>query len=448
MFERLLLTQLHAWAAKDHRKPLVLRGARQVGKTTIVNMFSKEFDQYIHLNLELASEKQMFDNNYSIDELVTAIFFYKDKPKETGKTLLFIDEIQNSQEAVSSLRYFYEEVKDLYVIAAGSLLESLIDSRISFPVGRVEYLAVRPCSFPEFLLAQEDNQSLEILENLPLPEFAHDKLLRQFHLYTLIGGMPEIVQQYSDHQDLYRLNTIYESLLAGYLDDVEKYARNKTMNHIIRHTIQQSFFSAGSRIKFQGFGNSNYKSREMGEAFRILEKAMLLQLVYPATGISLPIQPDVKKSPKLQLLDTGLVNFAVGLQKKIFGAKNISEVYQGRIAEHIAGQELLALNYSVLHKLQFWTREKKHSNAELDFIYSFGDMLIPMEVKTGATGRLRSLHQFIDRALYPFAVRVYAGKLSIEKAETISHKKFYLLNLPFYLVHKLPDYIKWFINNV
>ena len=152
MFKRTISEKLYQWAAKADRKPLVLRGARQVGKTSVVNLFSENFDQYVCLNLDRPEDKALFENDYPFQSVLDAIFFHKNKEKNVGKTLVFIDEIQNSPRAVSLLRYFYEDSPELYVIAAGSLLESLIDNQISFPVGRVEYLALRPCSFEELFL--------------------------------------------------------------------------------------------------------------------------------------------------------------------------------------------------------------------------------------------------------------------------------------------------------
>jgi len=441
MFQRNAINQLHNWKNKQNRKPLVLRGARQVGKTTLVHMFSKEFNNYLYLNLEKKDEQKLFLSNLPINELIEAMFFIKQQMRNQGPTLIFIDEIQNSPEAVGYLRYFFEEAPDYYVISAGSLLETLIDKTISFPVGRVEYLMLHPCSFIEFLVASNELQSIEILNQEKIPEFAHDKLLSLFYKYTLLGGMPEIVNQYSENRDLVALNTIFESLLTSYIDDVDKYARNSNLSQIIQFVIKQAFNGAGQRIKFQNFGNSNYRSREIGEAFRILEKTMLLQLIYPITNTELPIIQDSKKSPRLQVLDTGLLIYFAGFQQQVLNIDFLQNVYQGLIAEHIVGQELKALNSMPLHRLNFWTRENKDSNSEVDYIYSYKNYLFPIEVKTAAKGRLRSLHEFVNRSPHYYAVRIYSGKFSIDKTETIAGKKFILLNLPYYLIHKIDRYL-------
>ena len=193
MFKRKILDELNKWKDKSDRKPLVIRGARQVGKTTVVNLFSKQFDKYIYLNLENSEDREIFENNLSFDKLLEAIFFLKNVKKNSGTILIFIDEIQNVSNAVTQLRYFYENAKDLFVISAGSLLETLLDKNINFPVGRVEYLVLKPLSFEEFLLAIGETPAVEMLNTIPLPDFAHKKLLGLFHRFVLIGGMPEVV---------------------------------------------------------------------------------------------------------------------------------------------------------------------------------------------------------------------------------------------------------------
>ena len=445
MFKRQLDSALEQWSKSKNRKPLVLRGARQVGKTTLVKVFAKSFDKFIHLNLEFSEHRKLFESNYSFKELINAIFYLSNNVRDQKSTLIFIDEIQNSPEAVASLRYFYEETPELYVIAAGSLLESLIDRKISFPVGRVEYLTVRPCSFLEYLNAINDTISTEILTQEKIPEFAHDKLLGHFNQYSLIGGMPEVVARYSESNDLVAINKIYVSLLTSYSDDVEKYAKNTSMAHHIRHIINVGMSYAEQRIRFERFGSSDYRSREMGEAFRTLEKAMLIELTYPTISSTIPTIPDLKKSPRLSWFDTGLVNFAAGVQKEVFGAKDISNVWRGVVAEHIIGQELLALDSSVLAKKAFWVREAKNSNAEIDFIYQFDGNIVPIEVKSGEGSRLRSLHLFMDTVPHNIAVRVWSSSFLVDQITINSGKTIKLINIPFYLVHKLPLILRQYL---
>lgn len=445
MFRRDILQKLNEWRVKNTRKPLIIRGARQVGKTTVVHQFAAQFKSFIYLNLELPADRKPFEEFSDIETLLQALFFLKNKPlADRADTLVFIDEIQEVPEALQQLRYFYEEAPDIPVIAAGSMLESLFDPQISFPVGRVEYLVIRPVSFPEFLGAMEETAALEQVLTVPAPAFTHDLLLKLFRTYCLIGGMPEIVAHYSAHKDLAALAPTYESLLVSYLDDVEKYARGGSQVNYIRHAIRSSFAEAGKRIRFQHFGNSSYKSREMGEALRVLEKALLIHLIYPQTSPVLPMLPDISKSPRLHVLDTGMLNYFVGLQQEILGTTDLNNVYQGTVIKHIVGQELLTRQYGALHGLAFWVREKRTSSAEVDYLISYKENLIPIEVKAGATGALRSLSLFMDMAPHSMAVRLYAGKTSLSVITTPQGKTVHLLNLPYYLVSQIEKYLHWF----
>ncbi|TAE40532.1 MAG: DUF4143 domain-containing protein [Runella slithyformis] len=446
MFQRAILKELNNWAVKPNRKPLVLRGARQVGKTTVVNAFAQQFKQYIYLNLDLPDDRQPFENFRSIDTLLQTLFFNKNQLlSDKSSTLVFIDEIQAVPQALQLLRYFYESVPEMVVIAAGSMLESLFDKHISFPVGRVEYKVVRPASFLEFLGAMNEHGVLEQLQKIPTEAFAHTKTMGLFHQYALTGGMPEVVQHYSQHKDFTALSPIYNALLASYSDDIEKYAHTNSQIQHVRHAMNAAFGQAGKRIKFEGFGNSSYKSREMGEALRTLEKALLLQLVYPETGAVLPLNPDLKRAPRLQVLDTGLMNYVAGIRKDILSTTDLNSVCQGTMIEHLVGQELLSVQYLALDRLHFWVREKNSSTAEIDYLHPYQGKLIPVEVKSGTDGRLKSLHQFMDLSPHAHAVRFYAGELSITQSISTHGKPYQLLNLPYYLATQLDRYLDWFI---
>lgn len=446
MFSREISEQLNQWRQKENRKPLILRGARQVGKTTLVNLFSEKFRQYIYLNLDLLNDRKIFENAKSFDALLDAIFFMKNAHRYEKDTLIFIDEIQNSPSAIKYLRYFFEMQKELSVIAAGSLLETLIDKEISFPVGRVEYLAVRPFSFREFLTAGNFNNELEVLNKIPFPDYAHDKLLELFRKYSLVGGMPEIVRLYFETGDLVEIKNTINNLLIGYKEDVEKYARNESASKVLRHIIENAWNFAAERITFNNFAGSNYRSREVSEAFRVLEKTMLLRLVYPTTAMKMPLISNRKMAPKLHLLDTGLVNFKSGIEKDFFTDLELTDVYKGKIAEHIIGQELLSKNQSPEANLTFWTREKRQSSAELDYLINYKGKVIPVEVKSGAAGKMRSLSIFMNLSNIKTAVRFYSGKLSISKEKTIEGNDYTLINLPFYLCDKLEDYLDYETN--
>ncbi len=431
MFERNALKELKEWASRPNHKPLILRGARQVGKTTLVDQFSKEYGIYLKLNLEKEVDRQLFESGMSMDELITTIYLLNNKEKHAVPTLLFIDEIQNSPKAVAMLRYFYEDVKDIDVIAAGSLLESLIDKHISFPVGRVEYMAVRPCNFNEFLGAVGEIALQKAQQTVSIHAPLHSKMSRLFNTFTLIGGMPEVVNNYAENKDIVSLKHIYETLLTGYRDDVEKYSTNENMRNTIRHILNAGWTYAAQRIKFERFANSLYRSREMSEAFRVLEKMMLLELAYPMTTVVMPMAPEPKRSPKLLWLDTGLVNYAGGVQQELISTQNISDAWTGHIAEQIVGQELLSSDNVFSHKRYFWVNGTG-SEAEVDFLVQFENKLIPVEVKSGHNAHLRSLHTFMDKAPHDIAVRFWGGLFSIDKISTPKGKNFRLFNLPYY----------------
>ena len=279
MFQRLAIKALQQWAQKEERKPLVLRGARQVGKTTLVELFSKEFEVYIYLNLEEVENAALFSMDVSFDDLLAGIYAKAGVRIENKRTLIFIDEIQNAPEAVKVLRYFYEKRPDLYVIAAGSLLESLMDRHISFPVGRVEYMALHPCTFTEFLGALGEDILVEQIEQLKVPQSIHGYVMDLFRKYMIVGGLPEAVANYAKRKDWVSLNDVFNSLLSGYKDDVEKYALKRKEQDIIRYILNYGWGLAGQRFQFAKFGGTSYKSAEMGNAFRTLEKTLLLELV-------------------------------------------------------------------------------------------------------------------------------------------------------------------------
>jgi len=441
MFERNVVTALKKWAEKSNRKPLILRGSRQVGKTTLVDSFSQNFDNYLYLNFEKnPSAISLFEKEQEIGDLLAEIFLFCNKENRSGKTLLFIDEIQNSAMATMKLRYFYEaKLPDLYVIAAGSLLETMLNKNLSFPVGRVEYLAVRPCVFNEFLRAIGETALEKALLTHKIPESLHAKTIKLFNTFTLIGGMPEIVADYAANKNFVGLGAIYESLLTSYRDDVEKYAKNDTMSQTLRYILQSGWKFAAERIALSGFAGSSYKSREMGEAFRTLEKTFVLELCHPTTDTRVPITKELKRSPKLLWLDCGLVNYAANVQKEVFGALDILDAWRGKIAEQIVAQELLALDNRVSNQRNYWVRNKKDSDAEVDFILQYDNKVIPIEVKSGHNSKLKSLHLFMEEAPHDTAVRVWSQPFSIDEVATKNGKKFRLINLPFYYVGRIED---------
>ncbi len=446
MFQRTVEPALDHWAEKENRKPLVLRGARQVGKTTIVKKFGKKFDNFLAVNMEREDIKTIFNSTDNVHQLLETIFLYCNIKRKNGRTLLFIDEIQVSPKAVAMLRYFYEDLPDIHIIAAGSLLENMLDTHISLPVGRVEYMALHPCSFIEFLYAIGEERFSDLIMRAELPAAFHDKMIQLFETYALIGGMPEIVARYANGTDIKSLSDTYNQLLNSYKNDVEKYARNNTQTSIIRYILEEGWSYAGQTIKLGNFAESSYKARETGDAFRTLEKALLLELVYPTTNTAQPAVADLKRAPKLIWLDIGLVNYAADIQREYLLSKDLTDTWRGMVAEQIVAQQLHTLTNEVGKKQKFWVRSKKGSSAEVDFVYQTKGMIIPIEVKNGHNAHLRSLHQFMNEAPHDIAVRVWSGKYSIDNVKTTEGKQFRLINLPFYMIAALPTLIEKIID--
>jgi uncharacterized protein len=447
-FNRLLFDRLIDWKSSPYRKPLILRGARQVGKTTLVNQFAEVYTHKIFLNLELKSDREIFETSDEVEKIVEILLIRSEIPSgQLDQVLLFIDEIQESPNAIALLRYFYEKIPQLHVIAAGSLLEQAIKKVKSFPVGRVEYLYLFPLNFEEFLSALGKTELLKVFNQVPVNEIAHNLLLDAFNLYAIIGGMPEVVQRYIDTNSISSLSPVYSQIWQTYREDVEKYSSNQTEANIIRYIMEVAHLYLDQRVKFERFGNSNYKSREVGEAFRKLDQARIIQLIYPSTVVEAPIQMDVKKSPRIQFLDTGIINNELKIQGDLLALKDLSNEYKGALIPHLLTQEIISLNQTGYHKPNFWVREKTQASSEVDLIIQYKQLVIPIEIKSGKSGKLKSLHQFIEQSNHTYAVRIYGGKFLIEEQKTQSGKPFKLMNLPYYLGTKIHFYVDYFLSN-
>jgi predicted AAA+ superfamily ATPase len=448
IFKRIANKSLETWKKSSNRKPLIIRGARQVGKTTLVKEFAKSYRYSILLNLEKSSDSAFFNPQNEVKSIVESLFLSNNiSIASSGETLLFIDEIQESPHAISILRYFFEDFPNLSVIAAGSLLEFAMKKVKNFPVGRVEYLFMHPLNFIEYLEAIGHQAALKQMDKVPPESFSHHVLVDLFNQYAIIGGMPEVISNFIEKNSLTELPKIYESIWGTYKNDVEKYAANETERKVIKHIMSTAHLYIDQRIKFQNFGQSNYRSREVGEAFRNLDDAKVIQLIYPTTDLEIPVKPDLRKSPRLQFLDTGLINYELGIQAGMLFLKDLSNSYKGAVIPHLIGQELISLSTFSYKKPHFWVREKKQSSSEVDLVYPFRDKVIPIEIKSGSDGTLKSLHQFIDRCNHSYAVRMYAGVFSVVKTRTPGGKPYILMNMPYYLGTKIPEYLAYFLDN-
>ncbi len=442
MIRRNLIDNLRQWANKRNHKPLVIRGARQVGKTTLVKEFAKEFDGFIMLNLERPDDRRVFemaDTAHNIMEILRLTRLPGMSSFADKRILLFIDEIQSEPKAIGMLRYFYEDMPEMFVIAAGSRLQELFRSGVSFPVGRVEYMSMRPCFFDEYLDGMGFSSLSGMLKTGRVDPLLHDELNGKFKTYALVGGMPEVVSEYSDTGNVSSLSPLYNGLLQSYDEDVEKYAVSESQIAVLRHLLRNGWGYAGQTISFARFGGSSYTSTSVHQAFELLEKAFLVSLDYPATSVKAPVQESFTRSPKLIWLDSGLVNFSAGIQVEYLANHTLADVWRGHAAEQIVGQELRqALDRNYMDSQCYWVRDKKGSNAEVDFIYQTDGMVIPIEVKSGANAHLRSLQSFMSVEGAPgVAIRVWPGPFSVDDVKGLDGKCFRLVNLPYYLVGQI-----------
>ncbi|MCP9767321.1 DUF4143 domain-containing protein [Lacihabitans sp. LS3-19] len=426
--------------------PLILRGARQVGKTTLVNFFGEKFDQYLYFNLEKNADKQLFENIENLETTIQLLFLARNKISDKKKTtLIFIDEVQEKPSVLSALRYFCEDYPHFHVIVSGSLLEFALENLEKVPVGRIEYAELHPLNFEEFLKGENSDTILNILKEVPIKNELLGPIFQKFHTYAMIGGMPKITSTFINEQNLSRVVNLYAAIITAYKSDIEKYAQNNTQREILRHIMDTAPFEMDNRIKLNNFGGSSFKSREVKEAISALEKAKILELVYPTTNTSIPTYPDFKKSPRLSFLDVGLVNFQLGLHKELLNIKDLNDSSRGKLVQQIVMQELKSTSYLPNKKINFWVREEHGTSSEIDIVYPYKNLLIPIEIKSGASGTLRSLHEFMDRCTHNFAIRFFGGKISIDTLKTNKGKEYKLLNLPYFLGAHLDKYLDWFI---
>ena len=440
-FSRNIEAHLQEWKHSLNRKPLIIRGARQTGKTTTVLRFAQSYPQYIHANLDRFEDLKLFETVRPLSELVDELFFTRGL-HQNKRTLIFVDEIQQSSRAMHLLRYFFEDYPSFQIIATGSMLEQSLAAQSGFPVGRVSYLYMHPVSFIEFLNALGEQAASDMFQQIPLPTYAHEKLLSLFHRYAVLGGMPEAVRLYAESHDVASTQQVYEDLIHAYFDDIRKYPVSESRKLVVQHVFNTMLFYPMQRVTFNGYGASNYGSVQVKEAFALLEKAMLCKLEYPLTSTSLPLQPNFRKKPRLHVLDTGLSTHRLGLREEMLSLRDLTDARKGVLAEHIVGQELRAASLVDLTHERFWVREKKQSSAEVDYVVQFNGKLVPVEVKSGSTGRLRSLMQFLDMSETDVAIRLYSGPFSKDSITTMKGKTALLLNVPYYHAAKIEEYLR------
>jgi hypothetical protein len=442
MFSRTIENSLKSWKNSNIRKPLILRGARQVGKTSIIRKFGREnFDQVIEINLEKKEQFAVFNQATSVTDFLKRLSLFFDKIIIPGTTLLFIDEIQESKNIMELLRFFSEEKPELHLITAGSLLEAKIDYDWSIPVGRVDYKYLYPMTFFEYLQAKNKNALLEELKTIKLGEADEfgEMAAELFKEYTVIGGMPEAVNSFIAEGNYDEVKTVLNRLHTAYIDDIRKYAKSRENNKYLEQVVENGAKLAGTLFRYENFGGSVYRSREMSEAVGIVEKVMLLKQVMAVNSISLPVVPKSNRPKKMIWLDVGLVNFVNNAYKEL-----ISGEYKGKIMEQIVGQSLIAQGTDKQLDLYYWSKDRSEGSAEVDFCTQIDSRLVGMEIKSGNISQMKSLFSMGGTDPNVILVRISWDALKIENWK-YAGKTYKLLSLPFYLIDRWQELTNQFI---
>ena len=450
--KRLKLKSLNAWINKKNRKTLIVRGARQVGKSTLISQFADENNLILH---EVNLEKHQYLNDVfaSLDimKILSEIQYIckKGSPKAAG-SLIFFDEIQATPRALSALRYFYEELPEIPVIATGSLLEfTLSKHNFSMPVGRVEYMFMGPVTFSEFLIAKGEKSLANLLETYILsdnfPETAHKQLLELLRQFLITGGMPEAVNSFIETNNFTEVMDIQSSILETYQDDFQKYCTGSQLG-LVRKVFDRIPLIVGNKMKYTNI-DSEHLSRDIKSAVQLLVKAGIITNVThsDATGIPLKSTED-NRVYKTYFLDCGLVNRSCRIEwialDELMESRFINE---GNLAEQFICQHLLSLEReNETPRLHYWLREKKSGNSEVDFLLQINREIIPVEVKSGKSGSLRSLHQFINLRKNKRALRFDVNLPSIQTVRNkisttggkIENVTYDLISLPLYMVEQ------------
>ena len=401
MFKRIIDLHLEDWKRDVYRKPLLLRGARQVGKTYAIRKLGQGFDYFIEVNFEkLKAACDIFEKDLIPEKLILALSLLEKTPIIPGKTLLFFDEVQEAPRVITALRYFYEEMPELHVVAAGSLLEFAIE-QVGIPVGRVSMLYMYPMSFLEYLVVMGDCRIAQEIVNhsigICMGEPIHGKILERVGEYLSIGGMPEAVVRWVETQDPRLALQVLHQIADTYRQDFEKYAKKSQIKYLeqlfrqIPHLIGREF--AYTEI------HGEYRKRELAPALALLEKANIAHVIRHSSGQGIPIGSECDFDVfKVFYLDIALCQCILGSDISIWFLKPLEGFEnRGEIAESFIAQELLcyASPYSKA-QLHFWKRKEKNSMAEVDFLIQKGESILPIEVKSGHGNTLRSLRMFLE----------------------------------------------------
>jgi len=430
--------ELLKWKFAEKRKPLILRGARQVGKTSSVKNLAKKFTYFAEINFdESASYSVIFQKDISVFEVCEQLSVLTNTPIIAGETLLFLDEIQSCIPAISMLRYFYEKMPELHVIAAGSLLEFALADIPSFGVGRVRSMYMYPLSFVEFLTAQGERLLLEQLNKAnvsrPLLEAVHQKLINQYKKFLIIGGMPEAVSRYVNSNDLLEVQRVLNDLLISVQADFAKYKSRVPSARLVEvfNAIAQQ---VATKFTYS-YPNATLNNSQIKEAIELLKMAGLVYAVTHSAANGIPLGAEINpKKTKYLIFDTGIFQRILGLNiADLLINDDFNVINKGHIAELHVGLELLKAE-SCYQKtdLYYWQRDAKNSQAEVDYVCQFNDSIVPIEVKAGTKGSMQSLYLFLKEKKLPQGFRI-----SLENFASMEQVSI----LPIYAIQNLIDNI-------
>ncbi|MEI6789588.1 MAG: AAA family ATPase [Myxococcaceae bacterium] len=435
---RLALDYLVDWLVSDRRLPLVIRGARQVGKTWMIRELAKNSSkELIEFNFESNPQSASLFASNDPKEILLSLSSALGRDIVPKDTVLFLDEIQAVPQLFSKLRWFAEEMPELATVAAGSLLEFVLaEHSFSMPVGRITFMHVEPLSFEEFLLARGKEQLQKYLADFSfkrvIPEALHEQLMTLFKEYTLVGGMPAAVADWCAHQSLMKVGRVHHDLLATYRGDFSKYR-----NRIALERLEEASFSVprmlGQKFVFSQV-NSGVPSEQVKQAIRLLNLARVCHRISSTGADGVPLASQTKpKFFKEIMLDVGLVCSALGVTlHQLASVSELTLVNSGAIAEQVVGQLLRTLEpFYIEPALFYWQRDERGSEAEVDYVIQYASKIIPVEVKAGKTGTLKSLQLFMKMKNPDLAVRICSAPPRIEKRDYV------LLSIPFYLCGQL-----------
>lgn len=437
--KRRLYQDLLQWKSSRRRKPLLLQGARQVGKTWLINEFGKqEYTDFVYLNFEQNPDlKSLFTGKLAPKEIIQNIGLYLGRKIEAAETLICFDEIQVVPAAITSLKYFNEQAPEYHLIAAGSLLGVRVGKSNSFPVGKVNFMTLYPLSFLEYLQAVGEDLLVEKLENLSvvaaLPELLHGKLIQLFKLYLYIGGMPEVVQDYLNHQDIQAVRTIQNEIIEAYLRDFSKYtdASQAIKTSELWKSVPFQLAKENKKFKYSEV-RPKARSATFEQTIEWLRNAGLIHLVHNVRTPKLPLSGygDYSKF-KIYLLDTGLLGAMLDVSSDIIlDPSALFAQYNGAFIENFVNSELVILDMGVLF---YWTAK---SDAEVDFLMQYADEIFPLEVKSGTSTNMKSLRSYINK---------YHPKLSFRLSPRNFIKSGDFINIPLYSIFVIPNLIQQFL---